>query len=97
MVRGPAKGLQLLKELDADPRLGHQYRLDAVRAHHRKRVVTAEQRSNSIELRGRTENQHPRAELTHAQAARLAADSDSSDKSRKVRFRELQSCACQPT
>jgi hypothetical protein len=51
MVRVPAKGLQLLKELDADPRLGHQCRLDAVRAHYRKRWVTAEPRSNSIELR----------------------------------------------
>ena len=33
MVRGPAKGLELLKALDADSRLRGHYRLDAVRAH----------------------------------------------------------------
>jgi RNA polymerase sigma factor (sigma-70 family) len=33
MVHGPSAGLDLLKPLDADPRLAHHYRLDAVRAH----------------------------------------------------------------
>src|SRR5262252_8744141 len=33
MVHGPAKGLQLLKALDTDPRLASHYRLEAVRAH----------------------------------------------------------------
>jgi RNA polymerase sigma factor (sigma-70 family) len=33
MVHGPAKGLELLQALDADPRLAGHYRLDAVRAH----------------------------------------------------------------
>ena len=33
MVHGPAKGLELLKELDDDSRLRGHYRLDAVRAH----------------------------------------------------------------
>jgi len=33
MVHGPAAGLELLKELDADARLAGHHRLDAVRAH----------------------------------------------------------------
>jgi RNA polymerase sigma factor (sigma-70 family) len=33
MVQGPAKGLELLKALDRDPRIADHYRLDAVRAH----------------------------------------------------------------
>jgi RNA polymerase sigma factor (sigma-70 family) len=33
MVHGPAAGLDLLKALDADPRMEGHYRLDAVRAH----------------------------------------------------------------
>ncbi len=33
MVHGPAKGLELLKVLDSDPRVSGQHRLDAVRAH----------------------------------------------------------------
>jgi predicted RNA polymerase sigma factor len=33
MVHGPAAGLDLLKALDADPRVADHYRLDAVRAH----------------------------------------------------------------
>jgi RNA polymerase sigma factor (sigma-70 family) len=33
MVQGPSKGLELLKELDADGRLAGHHRLDAVRAH----------------------------------------------------------------
>ena len=33
MVHGPAKGLELLRALDSDPRITGHYRLDAVRAH----------------------------------------------------------------
>jgi predicted RNA polymerase sigma factor len=33
MVNGPAVGLELLKALDADPRMAGHYRLDAVRGH----------------------------------------------------------------
>ena len=33
MVHGPGKGLELLRALDADPRLANHHRLDAVRAH----------------------------------------------------------------
>jgi predicted RNA polymerase sigma factor len=33
MVHGPEKGLDLLKPLDADPRLANHHRLAAVRAH----------------------------------------------------------------
>jgi RNA polymerase sigma factor (sigma-70 family) len=33
MVHGPSKGLELLTELDSDPRLAGHHRLDAVRAH----------------------------------------------------------------
>jgi RNA polymerase sigma factor (sigma-70 family) len=33
MVHGPSAGLQLLRPLDADPRMAGHYRLDAVRAH----------------------------------------------------------------
>ncbi len=33
MVHGPAKGLELLRALDGDPRVAGHYRLDAVRAH----------------------------------------------------------------
>jgi len=33
MVHGPAKGLELLRALDSDPRIAGHYRLDAVRAH----------------------------------------------------------------
>jgi RNA polymerase sigma factor (sigma-70 family) len=33
MVHGPAKGLELLKALDADDRMARHYRLDAVRGH----------------------------------------------------------------
>jgi predicted RNA polymerase sigma factor len=33
MVHGPAAGLALLETLDADPRIAHHHRLDAVRGH----------------------------------------------------------------
>ncbi len=33
MVHGPAAGLELMKELDREDRLGRHYRIDAVRAH----------------------------------------------------------------
>jgi predicted RNA polymerase sigma factor len=33
MVHGPETGLDLLRELDADPQMSGHYRLDAVRAH----------------------------------------------------------------
>jgi predicted RNA polymerase sigma factor len=33
MVHGVTKGLALLSELDADPRIARHYRLNAVRAH----------------------------------------------------------------
>jgi predicted RNA polymerase sigma factor len=33
MVQGPVAGLELLKQLDTDPRIGGHYRLDAVRGH----------------------------------------------------------------
>ena len=33
MVHGPSKGLELLQELDSDPRLSEHHRLYAVRAH----------------------------------------------------------------
>jgi predicted RNA polymerase sigma factor len=33
MVQGPVTGLELLKQLDTDPRIGGHYRLDAVRGH----------------------------------------------------------------
>jgi len=73
MVQGPAAGLELLKPLDADPRMSGQHRLDAVRAHllemagDRERAIAhyraASERTTSI----------PERDYLIAKAARLAA------------------------
>jgi len=74
MVHGPAVGLELLKVLDTDARMGGHYRLDAVRAHllemdgDRARAIahyrSAAERTTSI----------PERDYLTIKAARLAAE-----------------------
>ena len=75
MVHGPAAGLELLKALDADPRLAEHHRLDAVRAHLLER---AGDRAAAIahfrRAAGRTASL-PERNYLMMQAARLSDDS----------------------
>lgn len=71
MVHGPSTGLELLTALDADPRLAHSHRLDAVRAHLLERAGEREQAM--VHYRAAAERTTSTAERTYllTQAARL--------------------------
>jgi len=51
MVHGSAKGLELFRALDGDPRISGHYRLDAVRAHLLEKTAIMKVPSNTTELR----------------------------------------------
>jgi predicted RNA polymerase sigma factor len=82
MVHGPTVGLDLLKGLDTDARLGGHYRLDAVRGHlfemagdHERAIVhyrTAAERTTSI----------PERNYLTTKAARLSAERGHQDPTR---------------
>jgi RNA polymerase sigma factor (sigma-70 family) len=72
MVHGPAKGLQLLKALDADPRLAGHYRLDAVRAHLLEKIGDYEAAIKTYRIAAAQTTSIPEQNYLMAQAARLA-------------------------
>jgi RNA polymerase sigma factor (sigma-70 family) len=72
MVHGPDKGLQLLKALDADPRLSGHYRLDAVRAHLLEKMGDHEAAIKHYRLAAARTTSIPEQNYLMAQAARLA-------------------------
>ncbi|KYG06044.1 RNA polymerase subunit sigma-24 [Sorangium cellulosum] len=71
MVRGPEAGLELLRSLDADPRLQGHHRLDAARAHLLERAGDGEAAiAHYRRAAGRTTNL-PEQSYLMSQAARL--------------------------
>jgi RNA polymerase sigma factor (sigma-70 family) len=75
MVHGPTAGLELLRALDADPRLAEHHRLDAVRAHLLERAGDREAAMGAVRrAAGRTASL-PERDYLMMQAARLSDDS----------------------
>jgi RNA polymerase sigma factor (sigma-70 family) len=72
MVHGAAKGLQLLKALDADPRIAGHYRLDAVRAHLLEKMGDHEAAIKHYRVAASHTTSIPEQNYLMAQAARLA-------------------------
>jgi RNA polymerase sigma factor (sigma-70 family) len=74
MVHGPAKGLQLLTALDADPRLATHYRLAAVRAHLLEQVGDHEAAIRHYRIAAARTTSIPERNYLMTQASRLAGD-----------------------
>jgi predicted RNA polymerase sigma factor len=74
MVHGPAKGLELLRALDRDPRIAAHYRLDAVRAHLLEKMGDHEAAINHYRVAAARTTSMPERNYLMTQAARLAAD-----------------------
>lgn len=74
MVYGPAKGLQLLKGLDADPHLASHYRLDAVRAHLLEKMGDYEAAIKHYRIAATRTTSIPERNYLMTRAARLAGD-----------------------
>jgi predicted RNA polymerase sigma factor len=74
MVHGPAKGLELLRALDADPRLATHYRLAAVRAHLLEKTGDYEAAIKHYRLAAQRTTSIPERNYLMTQAARLAGD-----------------------
>jgi RNA polymerase sigma factor (sigma-70 family) len=73
MVHGPRAGLDLLKPLDADQRLGGHYRLDAVRAHLLERAGDREAAIAHYRAAADKTTSIPERNYLNTQAARLMA------------------------
>jgi len=74
MVHGPAKGLDLLRALDSDPRIAGHYRLDAVRAHLFEKIGDREAAVNHYRIAATRTTSIPERDYLMTQAARLAGD-----------------------
>lgn len=74
MVHGPAKGLELLRALDSDPRLAGHYRLDAVRAHLFEKTGDHEAAIRHYRIAAARTTSLPERNYLITQAARLAGD-----------------------
>jgi len=74
MVHGPAKGLELLKALDSDPRVSGHYRLDAVRAHLFEKAGDYETAIKHYRIAAARTTSMPERNYLMTQAARLAGD-----------------------
>jgi len=74
MVHGPAKGLELLRALDTDPRLASHYRLAAVRAHLLERTGDYEAAIEHYRVAAARTTSIPERNYLMTQAARLAGD-----------------------
>jgi RNA polymerase sigma factor (sigma-70 family) len=72
MVHGPAKGLELLKALDSDPRVAGHYRLAAVRAHLLERMGDHDAAIKHYRLAAAQTTSIPEQNYLVAQASRLA-------------------------
>src|ERR1700733_3971709 len=74
MVHGPAKGLELLRALDSDPRIADHYRLDAVRAHLLEKMGDHEAAIKSYRIAAARTTSLPERNYLITQAARLAGN-----------------------
>jgi len=74
MVHGPAKGLDLLRALDSDPRIAGHYRLDAVRAHLFEKIGDRQAAVNHYRIAATRTTSIPERDYLMTQAARLAGD-----------------------
>jgi len=74
MVYGPAKGLELLRALDSDPRIAGHYRLDAVRAHLFEKLGDHEAALRHYRIAAARTTSMPERNYLTPQAARLAGD-----------------------
>jgi RNA polymerase sigma factor (sigma-70 family) len=74
MVYGPAKGLDLLRALDSDPRLAGHYRLDAVRAHLFEKMGDHEAAIKHYRIAAARTTSMPERNYLITQAARLGGD-----------------------
>jgi RNA polymerase sigma factor (sigma-70 family) len=74
MVHGPAKGLELLRALDSEPRIASHYRLDAVRAHLFEKMGDHEAAIQHYRIAAARTTSMPERHYLMTQAARLAGD-----------------------
>jgi RNA polymerase sigma factor (sigma-70 family) len=74
MVHGPVAGLELLKALDTDARLGGHYRLDAVRAHLLEKAGDPERAIMHYRAAAERTTSIPERNYLTTKAARLAAE-----------------------
>lgn len=74
MVYGPAKGLELLRALDGDPRIAGHYRLDAVRAHLLEKNGDQQGAIQHYRMAAARTTSLPERNYLMAQAARLAGE-----------------------
>jgi predicted RNA polymerase sigma factor len=74
MVHGPAKGLELLRALDSDPRIAGHYRLDAIRAHLFEKIGDHEAAIQHYRIAASRTTSMPERNYLTTQAARLAAE-----------------------
>jgi len=74
MVHGTAKGLELLRALDSDPRIAGHYRLDAVRAHLFEQMGDHEAAIKHYRIAAARTTSMPERNYLISQAARLAGD-----------------------
>jgi RNA polymerase sigma factor (sigma-70 family) len=74
LVHGSAKGLELLRALDCDPRIAGHYRLDAVRAHLFERMGDHEAAIKHYRIAAARTTSIPEQNYLMTQAARLADD-----------------------
>ena len=72
MVHGPAKGLEVIKALDRDPRIAGHYRLDAVRAHLFEMMGDREAAMKHYRTAAARTTSIPERNYLMTQAARLA-------------------------
>ena len=73
MVRGPEAGLELLKEMDDDPRIAGHYRLDAVRGHLFERAGDPERAIGHFRAAAERTTSIPERNYLLCKAARLVA------------------------
>jgi RNA polymerase sigma factor (sigma-70 family) len=76
MVHGPARGLELLDALNADPRLADHHRLDAVRGHLLELAGNREDAVSHYRTAAAKTANLPERNYLLAQAARLSSDCD---------------------
>jgi RNA polymerase sigma factor (sigma-70 family) len=72
MVRGPPRGLELLKALDGDPRIASHHRLDAVRAHLLEMAGDPQGAVTHYRIAARRTTSTPERNYLITQAARLS-------------------------
>jgi len=74
VVQGPAKGLELLRALDSDPRIAGHYRFDSVRAHLFEQIGDREAAIQHYRMAARRTTSIPERNYLMTQAARLTEE-----------------------